>query len=60
MTAGFQVMLKLTSVTAMWPRAVSPVIKDMSEHIAYVKDTLMNSHPVLYKRAPSTLIESNR
>jgi homeobox-leucine zipper protein len=55
MTAGHQTVLKLARGTGLCPRAVSSLIKFMSEHVANVKDTLMNSHPIFYKGTPSTV-----
>nr|TKW17179.1 hypothetical protein SEVIR_5G349300v2 [Setaria viridis] len=54
MTAGFQILMKLARGTGLCPRSVSSAIKIMSEKIATIKDTLLNSHPVFYKRFPST------
>ena len=49
MTAGFQILMKLARGTGLCPRSVSSAIQIMTENIATIKDTLMNSHPVFYK-----------
>lgn len=54
MTAGFQILMKLARGTGLCPRSVSSAVKIMSDNIATIKDTLMNSHPVFYKRIQST------
>jgi hypothetical protein len=54
MTVGFQILMKLARGTGLCPRSVSSAIKIMSENIATIKDTLLNSHPVFYKGFPST------
>jgi homeobox-leucine zipper protein len=53
MTAEHQTVMKLARGIGLCPRAVSSLIKFMSEHVANVKDTLMNSHPIFYKGTPS-------
>jgi hypothetical protein len=55
MTAGHQTVTKLAHGTGLCPQAVSSLIKFLSEHVANVKDTLMNSHPIFYKGTPSTI-----
>ncbi|OEL26468.1 Homeobox-leucine zipper protein TF1 [Dichanthelium oligosanthes] len=54
MTAGFQILMKLARGTGLCPKSVSSAIKIMTENIATIKDTLMNSHPVFYNRNQST------
>ncbi|CAO2182660.1 unnamed protein product [Urochloa humidicola] len=54
MTAGFQILMKLARGTGLCPRSVSSAIKIMTQNIATIKDTLLNSHPVFYNRSPST------
>ncbi|XP_039851791.1 homeobox-leucine zipper protein TF1-like [Panicum virgatum] len=49
MTAGFQILMKLARGTGLCPRSVSSAIQIMTENIATIKDTLLNSHPVFYK-----------
>ncbi|KAK3162164.1 hypothetical protein QOZ80_1BG0086230 [Eleusine coracana subsp. coracana] len=55
MTAGFQIPMKLARGTGLSPRSVSSAIKILKDQIKNVKDTLMNSHPVFYRRIPSTI-----
>ncbi|CAL4973652.1 unnamed protein product [Urochloa decumbens] len=54
MTAGFQILMKLARGTGLCPRSVSSAIKIMTQNVATIKDTLLNSHPVFYNRSPST------
>ncbi|CAO2166663.1 unnamed protein product [Urochloa humidicola] len=54
MTAGFQILMKLARGTGLCPRSVSSAIKIMTQNIATIKDTLLNSHPVFYNSSPST------
>lgn len=53
-TAGFQILMRLARGTGLCPRSVSSAIRIMSGNISNIKDALLNSHPVFYKKNPST------
>ena len=48
-TVGFQILLKLARGTGLYPRSVTAAIGLMSENIATIKKSLINSHPVFYR-----------
>ncbi|TVU34851.1 hypothetical protein EJB05_16705 [Eragrostis curvula] len=54
MTAGFQILMKLARGTGLSSRSVSSAIRILSDQIESVKDTMLNSHPIFYKRALPT------